>query len=489
MSLALLLLSQAIGHSGSAYASPVTTLYARDTFITSSFDTTTVNGTGYATSTSCTDINNCRTISDIVWGCLSVILACTWAALHRDIPPKGVRWYIVLGNHAWTTIVAFFTPEFMAFMAIMEFAEARQVRKNFADVLLPPEARWNLTHAFFAMMGGFTLVKPRTNGTPGYDNIGAVYPGALYKLAKAGRVDLSLITEEVIKDKSKGDLISKGFVVLQTTWFIIQIIARFIQHLPVSELEIVTLAFAVLNFLTYGFWGHKPIGVSTPISLVLLPAKDEGAFDVDSEKYDDSKTALDDIAYASTPAIEELVMKQMMEEEEATKDANPTPTDVFRDLLSLLYKYRPNLFRDPIGCVRLVLANLSRSGAPTGICLVLAVVTTIFGALHFIAWGFQFPTDAERWVWRASAIVLTLAPPYMFLGRTLAVHLIDGVLHAKGIWRRVCLGVATLVSTLPGSVLYTNARTALIVVSIMELRRLPAGALETVSWTKFIPHI
>ena len=69
-----------------------------------------------------------------------------------------------------------------------------------------------------------------------------------------------------------------------------------------------------------------------------------------------------------------------IEEEEATKNVNPTPTEVFRDLLSLLYKYRPNLFRDPVGCVRLVLSNLARSGAPTGICLVLAVVTIVCAA-------------------------------------------------------------------------------------------------------------
>lgn len=477
MTLALFLLTHLLNQGGGTYAFPI---ISRDD------SNVTTDGPAFATSTSCTDINNCRTVSDIVWSCLSVIVACTWAALHRDIPPPGISWYISLANHVWTTIVAFFTPEFMAFMAIMEFEEALEWKRKFQNLDLPSEARWGLTHAFFAIMGGFKLAKPKPDGQVGYDDVGALSPAMLHKLAKAGRVDLSLITEDVINDKSKGDLISKGFVVLQTTWFIIQILARFIQHLAVTELEIVTLAFAVLNFLTYGFWSKKPIEVGTPITLVLLPAKEER-----ESKFEDggSGMAIEDLAAASTFMVEEELRKDREGAEDPEKEL--TPTDVFRDLLSLLYKYRPNLFRDPFGSVRAVITNLSRSGAPTGTCLVLTVVTTIFGGLHFIAWGFLFPTDIERWTWRAATMVITAAPPYMFLGRHIAVFVIDRVFHAdpKGVWRRVGLGVATVLATLPGSVLYTNSRSALIILSLMELRKLPASALETVSWTRFIPHV
>ncbi|TFK70479.1 hypothetical protein BDN72DRAFT_722282, partial [Pluteus cervinus] len=61
-----------------------------------------------------------------------------------------------------------------------------------------------------------------------------------------------------VQDRSKGDFLSKGLVTLQTSWFTLECIARFQRHLPITELEVVTLAFAVLNIITYGFWWDKP---------------------------------------------------------------------------------------------------------------------------------------------------------------------------------------------------------------------------------------
>jgi len=99
------------------------------------------------------------------------------------------------------------------------------------------------------------------------------------------------ITLREIKDKSKSDALSKGLVVMQTTWFVIQCFARRIRGLPITELELVTLAFAVLNLVTYAFWWHKPLGVQCPIivsTIVLLdclptlyPSTEMGSFEVE----------------------------------------------------------------------------------------------------------------------------------------------------------------------------------------------------------------
>ena len=106
-----------------------------------------------------------------------------------------------------------------------------------------------------------------------FDDNGSVRtldPDELQSLAQKGEIDFPCITENEIRDKSKGDVLSKGLVVIQTGWFILQCIARRIEHLPLTELELVTLAFAALNFVTYGLWWNKPLNVQC---LVRVPVK------------------------------------------------------------------------------------------------------------------------------------------------------------------------------------------------------------------------
>ncbi|KAK7450093.1 hypothetical protein VKT23_012975 [Stygiomarasmius scandens] len=73
------------------------------------------------------------------------------------------------------------------------------------------------------------------------------------------------VTEEEILDRSKTDTISKVVVVGQTLWFVAQCVARAAEKLPVTNLEIMTLAFAALNIATYFMWWNKPQRVRYPI--------------------------------------------------------------------------------------------------------------------------------------------------------------------------------------------------------------------------------
>ena len=64
---------------------------------------------------------------------------------------------------------------------------------------------------------------------------------------------LRKITEDDIKDRSKGDFLTKLIAILQTTWFILQCIARGQQGLALTELELVMSALASLDAITYAF--------------------------------------------------------------------------------------------------------------------------------------------------------------------------------------------------------------------------------------------
>jgi hypothetical protein len=96
-------------------------------------------------------------------------------------------------------------------------------------------------------MGGFMLFD-------GDDLVRTLEPEEIQQLSQNGEIDFPRITENEIQDKSKGDGLSKGLVIVQTGWFLLQCITRGVERLPITELEIVTLAFAALNFVTYGLW-------------------------------------------------------------------------------------------------------------------------------------------------------------------------------------------------------------------------------------------
>lgn len=87
---------------------------------------------------------------------------------------------------------------------------------------------------------------------------------ALEALYRQGHIEWPSITESEILDKSKGDALSKGIVILQTSWFLFQCIIRGSSGLVITELELLTLAFAALNVTTYFFWWNKPVDVRYP---------------------------------------------------------------------------------------------------------------------------------------------------------------------------------------------------------------------------------
>ena len=99
-------------------------------------------------------------------------------------------------------------------------------------------------------------------------------PEQLEKLWEEGKVAWPSITEEEIYDRSKGDYLSKGIVLVQLSWFIIQCIVRAAYGLAVTELEVATLAFTVLSGVTYYLWWHKPLDVRCPVRVHLLPANE-----------------------------------------------------------------------------------------------------------------------------------------------------------------------------------------------------------------------
>ena len=127
--------------------------------------------------------------------------------------------------------------------------------------------KWTLRHGHFFQMGGFTLVDADHIDADPKEQTGTVLTIDYFK--ENPNIDIPKITVDEIQDRSKGDLLFKFIAILQTIWFVLQCIARGQQRLALTELELVTLALASLNAVTFGIWWHKPLGVEEPVKIYL----------------------------------------------------------------------------------------------------------------------------------------------------------------------------------------------------------------------------
>jgi len=199
-----------------------------------------------------------RSIYGVLWSCLSTIFTCTWIAVHPNIPAPGDSRWAVLRRRLAIMGYVLLAPEMVIIWAGRQHYAAHNFAKKHQE-----NTGWTRAHAFFLIMGGFTLHK---GGKP----VRVLEDWELEKLSAAGKIEWPTITEEEIADRSKGDYLSKTIVLFQTTWFIGQCIARGAYGLAVTELEVVTLAFATLTGIIYYFWWDKPLDVRCSIPVQLL---------------------------------------------------------------------------------------------------------------------------------------------------------------------------------------------------------------------------
>jgi hypothetical protein len=119
-------------------------------------------------------------------------------------------------------------------------------------------------HSFYVIMGGFTIDtndKPDEPFIPGSPRLHLGVKGVL-EVARLGL--LPDISVEYIKDKSKADSLAKALVVTQAGWLIVQCIERAVVKLPLTMLELNTVAHAVCALVTYALWWHKPLDIEDP---------------------------------------------------------------------------------------------------------------------------------------------------------------------------------------------------------------------------------
>ncbi|KAJ6565615.1 hypothetical protein DFH09DRAFT_1157669 [Mycena vulgaris] len=368
---------------------------------------------------SCDDINNCRRLFDIIWGCLTTIFACTWISVHPNVPPPDQSRPALLWRRLRMMFIVVIAPELMVGFA------ARQL---FVAWRLSNEFNLSFTHGFFFSMGGFVsqIGHPITTFRLVNDPLlGPEYLSAIRKVKVAD-----------IMDKSKGDALSKGVALTQGLWFITQCLARVHQHLPVTELEVATLAFAVVNVFIWVIWWKKPLDVEQPVQI--------------------------------GPVEEEPEPGSMTQHLGSWGRCVGVATGYYSDYNPMVSTSVPSFW---------AMEWTVDDGTRRAFAME-CFVGSIFGTIHCAAWHTDFPSTDEMLMWRVCSLMVTVIPMLLagllILGMTLENDMIQKIFGA------IFAAVAPI---------YIIIRLFLIILPFITLHKLPPGAFADVNWSVYVPHL
>ncbi len=67
-----------------------------------------------------------------------------------------------------------------------------------------------------------------------------------------------------ITDRSKSSSLGKALLIIQVAWFCLNCLSRLIENLPLSLLEVSTLAHGLYTLASFAAWSYKPQNVDEP---------------------------------------------------------------------------------------------------------------------------------------------------------------------------------------------------------------------------------
>ncbi|CAG8013736.1 unnamed protein product [Penicillium olsonii] len=250
---------------------------------------------------------------------------------------------------------------------------------------------------------------------------------------------LPSLSNESLNDRNKNSLIITILALGQIIWLLIQIIIRLAQDLPTSQLELLTLAFAVCSVFTYILLFNKPKDVQTSHTINAV----------------------------RRPSTEELIL---------IANAGPTAYMAVRQRISIphdaIHQHTRGLDQNQILLLGCALASIP------------------FGAIHCIAWNFEFPTEAERICWHIASIITVGAFPLIFVFscgfETLEKSKKNMPSTRRKTWKCYLSNVFFVMIALTGGS-YVIARLFMTVEAFRSLAFLPGGAFSA-TWSAGIPH-
>lgn len=249
-----------------------------------------------------------------------------------------------------------------------EWLEAPWKEKARESHDIKEKQQWTLQHSYYSQMGGLRF-RPSLEGDE------HMFPASFLtsrgtgdQPGKGGLTENPLmylvLAKEDIQDKSKTDWVTKGIAILQVTRIILNVILRDAIGLPITQMEIATIAFAVMAVFIYLVNWWKPQGVSRSTTLLFTKYNAE--------------------YHGGVGARGQSMVHRIF--------GPKTPVDWI--------KYRDRVPNDFV----------SLQGDIPLLYYLMAGSSLVFGGLHCLAWKTVFPTIVEMWCWRASSLVTAALP-------------------------------------------------------------------------------
>ncbi|KAK1222548.1 hypothetical protein PQX77_014586 [Marasmius sp. AFHP31] len=456
---------------------------------------------------------------EIVLSCLSMIILCTWTSIRPNVPsvPRSAHEALVYWDKAKIFFIAFIAPELIILWSTRQFFTARKMAKEYQKY------GWTITHAFFAIMGGFALYDSEGNflfhlwdgrfcghfkdeeDWDGFSKqrrkLEELLPyghdqsySSLLEYCVANK--MITMTEKEIESLGHADILAKTITFLQTLHFITTCIARGANGLAITELEFFTLGFAALNLVNYLLWWHKPLGVRFPVHVLdrprSIPPDQLSVSQTQDEGLNSSLLGTSPPVVSRAPGVVSTFLDRMRDEYGVDGwDTHPlcfqmpvllivSIMDIILSLFSALQADRANPPQPERG-------NMF-SGSTTDehplIYLLTFSVAVILGIFHCIPIMLNyrdFPGHTEdHQLWTVFALLITVLP----LGATVLIGIgryLEEVQWAILSWIIGALGLLA-------ATLYPIARIVLMRLAVKQLTDLPPSALQEVEWTTLIPH-
>jgi len=279
-------------------------------------------------------------------------------------------------------IITLFCPEYVAWVAIEQWQSARKYKL----VQQLGYSSFTMKHAFYVAMGGLVVQPNGQSPTEAHINPygregtlqHTIYMDDLLILLRSKVIQLPVITDEELEERSKNDNFARFITAFHVIIFVAHTFGRLGSGLPVSELEVATLAFVCCAAAIEFFWWNKPLDLRS-FTVIHVAAEKKQAF-------------LSLFKSLSLCPSEQALAEQ--------------------------------------GDFKKFWQRMIASGDSVKRAIHIVWIGCIFNGVHIMAWNFQFPTLVERWLWRCCSLIACAAivEQYLsfFLGQRKLTLLLTG---------------------------------------------------------------